>query len=67
MQVTARVLPAGASWSGVGEARAAARQLLEQRAAGPTVRRASLLRTSAELRTDGEHRRLLVTVQYPHN
>ena len=67
LQVTAHVLPAAASWSAWHEARAAIQALRRDPSAGSTVRRSGLVRTSAELQEAGSRRRLVVTLQHPHN
>jgi hypothetical protein len=67
MQVAARVVPATTSWTGVREARAAALAILEHPAPGWTVRRAGVVRTTAELQGWGSRRRVLVTIHHPHN
>jgi hypothetical protein len=67
MQVTARVLPAEAGWSGLAEARSLVRGVLEAPRMAPATRRAGLVRTRAELAPINGRRRLLVTIHYPHN
>jgi hypothetical protein len=60
MQVTARVIPASASWAALTEAQEAAR-------APSPVRRAGLTLTSVELQARGARRSLVVTINYPQN
>jgi|SRR5919109_1158914 hypothetical protein len=67
MQVTARVLPGGPAWAGLHEAHALARQVLSSPVESPETRRAGLVHTRAEITSEGGRRRLLITVQYPHN
>ena len=67
MQVTARVIPATASWAALDEARVAIRRLTRQEPEGPTVSSTGVFRTRAEVRTGGGRRRLVVTVDHPRN
>lgn len=67
MQVTARVLPAGPSWTGLSEARAAALAVLGDPASRSSNRRTDLVRAYAELQGVGSRRRLLITLHHPHN
>lgn len=67
MQVTARVLPAGASWTGLSEARAAALAVLRDSSSRSSSRRTDLVRAYAELQGVGSRRRLLITLHHPHN
>jgi hypothetical protein len=67
MQVTARVLPATASWAALDEARVAIRWLTRQEPGGPTVSGTGVLRTRAEIQTAGGRRRVVVTVDHPRN
>jgi hypothetical protein len=67
VQVSARVLPASVSWSGVGEAARAAHDLLRHPAGGPVLRRSGLVRTRAVLEPAGGRQLLLVTIQHPYN
>ena len=67
MQVTARVLPGGPAWAGLHEAHALAQQVLSSPVESPDTRRAGLVRTRAEVTSQGGRRRLLITVHYPHN
>ncbi len=66
MQVTARVLPAAASWAALIEAREAVSEL----AAGPSqraaIRRKDVLRTEAMI-LPADCRCLVVTIQHPYN
>jgi hypothetical protein len=66
MQVTARVLPAGPSWTAVDETYAAVRRLAAAPYSGISVRRAGLVRTEAVL-LPADGRRLVVTIQHPYN
>jgi hypothetical protein len=67
MQVTARVIPATASWAALDEARVAIRWLTRQEPEGPTVSSTGVLRTRAEVQATGSRRRLIVTVDHPRN
>ncbi len=67
MQVTARVLPAGPSWTGLSEARAAALAVLGDPFSRSSTRRTDLVRVYAELQGVGSRRRLLITLHHPHN
>ena len=67
LQVSARVVPASAAWTGVSEANLAARQAIGARAAGALVRENGVVLTRAELLPSGDRRVLLVTVQHPRN
>jgi hypothetical protein len=67
MQVTARVLPATASWTAIQEARAAIGPQAGTPARAPVVRRQGLVRTSTEVQGPADRRRLVVTLQHPHN
>ena len=67
MQVTARVLPAGPSWTGLSEARAAALAVLGGPSSRSSSRRTGLVKVDAELQGVGARRRLLITLHHPHN
>ena len=67
MQVTARVLPGRHSWGALADVRVLAQELAGGRSGAPGIRRARLVRTSAELRNDGDRPRLVITLHHPHN
>jgi hypothetical protein len=67
MRIGARVLPAAAAWTGLGEVAAAARLVTSRPAGGAVVRRTGVLQTRAELIRSDDHSLLLVTIQYPKN
>ena len=62
MQVSARVVPAGAAWTGLAESRLAARSQ-----AWPVVRRTGVVLTRAQVVRRAGHPLLLVTIHHPHN
>jgi hypothetical protein len=66
MQVSARVLPATAAWTGVTEAGLAAQSLSQRGFSTPAVRRTGTAFARAE-RHPADDRRVLVTVHYPRN
>jgi hypothetical protein len=67
MQVSARVLPATASWSALREADAALQELSRRPLHGARVRRSGLLRSTTELQAVGGRPLLVVTIQHPRN
>ena len=67
MQVSARVVPASAAWSGLSEAGLAARAAVQAPSARPLVRRNGLVHSATEIRTVGSRRVVFVTLQHPHN
>ena len=67
MQVSARVLPGGPTWTALSEARAAALTVLGDPFARSSNRRTHLVKTYAELQGEGFRRRLLITLHHPHN
>lgn len=67
MQVTARVVPASAAWTGLAEAGVAARSVARQGPGRPLIRRSGLVQARAEIRPSGGRRLLLVTIHHPHN
>ena len=71
MQVSARVLPADAAWTGLAESRLAAQSLVSRPggrgAAQPVVRRTGMVLTRAQVVRQAGQPLLLVTVQHPHN
>ncbi|HEX2219768.1 MAG TPA: hypothetical protein VHG35_13270 [Gemmatimonadales bacterium] len=67
VQVSASVLQASVSWTGVGEATRAAHDLLRDPARGPMIRRSGLVRTHAVLESADGRRALVVTIQHPYN
>jgi hypothetical protein len=67
MRIGARVVPAGAAWTGLSEVEIAARLIASHPAAGVVVRRTGVLQTRAEL-IRSDHRSLLrITLQHPKN
>ena len=67
MRIGARVLPAAASWTGIGEVEAAARLISNRPATAPVIRRTGVLQTRAELIRSDQRSLLLITVQHPKN
>jgi hypothetical protein len=71
MQVTARVVPASVGWTGLAEAKFAARAAAERQPVLALVRRGRLVHATAEIQPSSGHpggpRVLLVTIQHPHN
>jgi hypothetical protein len=67
MQVSARVLPAGPTWTALSEARAAAQAVLADPHTRSSSRSTQLVRAYAELQGVGSRRRLLITLHHPHN
>jgi hypothetical protein len=67
MQVTARVVPASAAWTGLAEAGVVARSVARQEPGRPLIRRNGLVQARAEIRPSGGRRLLLVTIHHPHN
>lgn len=67
MRVSARVLPAGPTWTALSEARAAAWAVLDDPFVRSSSRRAHLVTAYAELQGVGARRRLLITLHHPHN
>jgi hypothetical protein len=71
MQVSARVVPAEAAWSGLAESRLAAQSLAAHSSvSGPgllVVRRSGVVVTRAQVVRRAGEPLLLVTVQHPHN
>jgi len=71
MQVTARVVPATVGWTGLAEARVAARSAAERQPGMALVRRGRLVHATAEIHPSGGRsggpRLLIVTIQHPHN
>jgi hypothetical protein len=67
MQVTARVVPASAGWSGVSEAGLAAQGAVRAPLGRPLIRRSGLVHSAAEIRTVGSRRVVVVTIQHPLN
>jgi hypothetical protein len=71
MQVSARVVPATAAWSGLAESRLAAQSLAAHASvSGPAlllVRRTGVVVTRAQVVRRAGEPLLLVTVQHPHN
>jgi hypothetical protein len=67
MQVSARVVAASAAWTGLSEAGLAARGAVGTPATRLLIRRNGLVRSVAEIRTVGNRREVLVTIQHPHN
>jgi hypothetical protein len=71
MQVAARVVPALVGWTGLAEARAAARSAAARQAGRAFIRRARLVHATAQIqpssRPAGGRRLLIVTLQHPHN
>lgn len=67
MQVSARVLPGRPGWAALAEARALAQGVLAQPAVTHLTRRRGLVQARAEVALAAGRRRLLVTIQHPHN
>ncbi len=68
MQVSARVVPATAAWTGVAEAATAALEAaLRPRSGVVLVRRTGVVQTQAEVLSAEDRPLLLVTVQHPRN
>jgi hypothetical protein len=71
MQVAARVVPASVGWTGLAEARLAARSVAGRQSGGTLIRRGRLVHATAEIHPfsglAGERRLLIVTIQHPHN
>lgn len=67
MQVSARVLPAHAGWTALGEVRALAQAILARPTVTPRTSRRGLVQTRAELAPADGRRRLLLTIHHPHN
>ena len=67
MQVTARVVPAEAGWSGLAAARTLAREVLSRPAGPGEVRWGDVARIEAAMVSGKGPRELLVTVDYPRN
>ena len=71
MQVAARVVPASVGWTGLAEARVAARSAATRQPGRAFIRRGGLLQTTAQIYPSngpaGGRGLLLVTIQHPHN
>jgi KaiC/GvpD/RAD55 family RecA-like ATPase len=67
MQVTAHVLPASAAWAGITLTAAAARSAIRSQSGLPHTSRDGLVHARSEIVESGGRRRLLVSIQYPHN
>ena len=71
MQVSARVVTASVSWTGLVEARAAARIAAGRLPGLALVRRGGLVHATAQIQPSGGRpsgpRLLIVTLQHPHN
>jgi hypothetical protein len=71
MQVAARVVPASVGWTGLAEARVAARGAVGQQPGRAVIRRSRLVHATAEIHPSsglaGARRLLIVTIQHPHN
>jgi hypothetical protein len=67
MQVSATVVPATAAWTGLSEARAAARQVMKLPAGRSAVRQAGVVQTRAQVLPGNDRAHLLVTIQHPYN
>jgi hypothetical protein len=71
MQIAARVVPASVAWTGLAEARLAARSAAEAQPGLALIRRGRLVHATAEIHPSsgraGDRRRLIVTIQHPHN
>jgi hypothetical protein len=67
MHVSATVVPASAAWTGLSEARAAARQAMKLPTGGSAVRQAGVVHTRAQVLRGNDRAYLLVTIQHPYN
>jgi hypothetical protein len=67
MQVSARVVPASAAWSGLSEAGLAAQAAVQAPSERPLIRRSGLVHSATEIRRVGSRRVVVVTIQHPHN
>jgi hypothetical protein len=67
MQVSATVVPATAAWTGLSEARAAARQAMKLPSGRSAVRLAGVVQTRAQVLRGDDRAHLLVTIQHPYN
>jgi hypothetical protein len=71
MQVAARVVPASVGWTGLAEARVAARSAAERQPGRAFIRRSGLVHATAQIHPSsgraGGPGLLIVTIQHPHN
>jgi hypothetical protein len=71
MQIAARVVPASVAWTGLAEARIAARSVAEGQSGLALTRRGRLVHATAEIHPSSgradDRRRLIITIQHPHN
>ena len=67
MQVSARVVPAAAAWTGLSEAGLAVRQGVRLQAGQSLVRANGVVQTRAQVLRSDDRSLLLVTVQHPRN
>jgi hypothetical protein len=71
MQVAARVVPASVGWTGLAEARVAARSAVALQPGQAFIRRGGLVHTTAQIHPSSGpatgRSLLIVTIQHPHN
>jgi hypothetical protein len=71
MQATARVVPATVGWTGLAEAKVAARSAAVRQPGMALVRRGRLVHATAQIHPSSGHPGgpglLVVTIQHPHN
>lgn len=67
MQVAARVVSASVAWTGLAEARVAARSAAAQQSGRAFIRRAELVHVTAQIHRSTGRGLLIVTIQHPRN